>query len=169
MKRSTAVRHLLEMADGCATLEENLAQLDSTVRVVSFWAYGPILLPADPWPSELPFADAAIAIDQPEADVPWYAGPAATGWIEAMEAATGIDHHREPAPTPAELRTRLEREATASLEAMSRTAADYDEHRWGRGKLSTYAEPLWEATAGYLDLRAALQALDDAAEQSPRD
>lgn len=79
--------------------------------------------------------------------------------LEALLEGHGLDHHREPEPTPTERRQRLEREAEASLAAMTRSVKDYDEHRWSRRELRDHAEPLWEATAGYLDVREALRGL----------
>jgi hypothetical protein len=78
--------------------------------------------------------------------------------IAALQAGD-VEGVRPPAPTDDELRGQLEREREISYSAMVRTTKKYDDERWGRGKLRDYAEPLWEATAGYVDLTEALHEL----------
>ena len=199
MKRSTAVRHLWEMAEECTDLNARCAVIDSTLRVTSFWAFGPVIDPPETWPGDREWVDAAIAVTLPEAELPWFGRPREVVWLasllrwdrrpvlatwradqvpvwnhhverplllwdaaglrpaagQALGDGIGLEQHRTPAPTAAALRERLEREIAVSREAMSRAAAGYDEHRWGRVDPRKYAEPLWEATAGYLDLLGA--------------
>src|SRR5450631_4376131 len=45
---------------------------------------------------------------------------------------------------------------------------EYEDRRWGRGKLERIADPLWHAADGYLDLLAASTARDAGAEHRLR-
>jgi hypothetical protein len=78
--------------------------------------------------------------------------------ITALEAGD-CEAAREAAPTPGELREQLERERLTSYLAMAETTKLYDDNRWSRGKLRPFAEPMWEAAAGYVDLTEALERL----------
>ncbi len=60
-----------------------------------------------------------------------------------------------PEPRPDELADRLRAEAAVSLAALRARTQEYDERRWGRGKLESIADPLWRAADGYLDVLAA--------------
>jgi len=62
---------------------------------------------------------------------------------------------RQPAPTPAELATRLEAEQAVSLQALQAATETYDQRRFTPGKLQPVADTLYQATAGYLDVLTA--------------
>jgi hypothetical protein len=62
------------------------------------------------------------------------------------------DSIRPPAPTAAELRTRLADELRVSLLALRARSRDYDDRRWKPGKLEPVADALWQAGDGYLDV-----------------
>lgn len=79
--------------------------------------------------------------------------------LEALQSGRDVEQWRLPAPTADELRARLEEEAAVSYRAMQRAVSSYDQNRWSREKLSRLADPLWDATAGYLDVREALDGL----------
>ena len=66
---------------------------------------------------------------------------------------------RIQAPTRDELVERLQDELAASRLAMRTTTAEYDDTRWGPGKLAPRADAMWAAAAGYLDVLDALDAL----------
>ena len=59
---------------------------------------------------------------------------------------------RRAAPSPEELRKRVEDEFEVSLRALRRVNQDYTDHRWSPGKLTPYSDALWRTTTGYLDL-----------------
>lgn len=59
---------------------------------------------------------------------------------------------RTAAPTPEELRRRVEDELAVSLRALRRANQDYTDRRWSPGKLTPYSDALWRTTTGYLDL-----------------
>ncbi|MCP2249683.1 hypothetical protein LX86_008470 [Lentzea aerocolonigenes] len=59
---------------------------------------------------------------------------------------------REAAPTPEELRRRVDDELAVSLAALRRANQDYTDRRWAPGKLTPYSDALWRTTTGYLDL-----------------
>ena len=59
---------------------------------------------------------------------------------------------RTAAPTPEELRRRVEDELAVSLRALRRANQDYTDRRWSPGKLAPYSDALWRTTSGYLDL-----------------
>jgi hypothetical protein len=59
---------------------------------------------------------------------------------------------RGQAPTEDEFRTRLADELAVSLRALRRRTEEYDDRRWGRGRLEPIADALWQASDGYLDL-----------------
>jgi hypothetical protein len=59
---------------------------------------------------------------------------------------------RIAAPTPEELRKRVEDELAVSLAALRRANQAYTEHRWAPGKLTPHSDALWRTTTGYLDL-----------------
>ncbi|MDX8047809.1 hypothetical protein SK571_00310 [Lentzea sp. BCCO 10_0798] len=59
---------------------------------------------------------------------------------------------RQAAPSPEELRKRVEDEFDVSLRALRRVNQAYTDHRWSPGKLTPYSDALWRTTTGYLDL-----------------
>jgi hypothetical protein len=59
---------------------------------------------------------------------------------------------REAAPSPEELRKRVEEELEVSLRALRRANQAYTDHRWSAGKLTPHSDVLWRTTSGYLDL-----------------
>ncbi|WP_439660603.1 DUF7711 family protein [Lentzea sp. HUAS TT2] len=59
---------------------------------------------------------------------------------------------RIPAPSPEELRKRIEDELAVSLRALRRENQAYTDQRWNPGKLTPYSDALWRTTTGYLDL-----------------
>ncbi len=59
---------------------------------------------------------------------------------------------REAAPTQAEYAERLRDELRISLAAVTAATAEYDQKRWAPGRLEPYADRLFEATQGYLDV-----------------
>ena len=61
-----------------------------------------------------------------------------------------------PEPGAPELTERLRAEAEISLAALQARTRDYEDRRWGRGRLEALADPLWRAADGYLDVLAAL-------------
>lgn len=80
-------------------------------------------------------------------------------------AANGIDEEamvavsdgtaelvRQAAPTPEELRRRVDDELAVSLAALRRANQDYTDRRWAPGKLTPHSDALWRTTSGYLDL-----------------
>jgi hypothetical protein len=83
VKRSTAVRRLVEMTDDCAGLNERFEVVDSTVRVTALWAYGRILEAEASWGDE-PFVRTAVVVTMSEAHLPWLARPAKVRWMEQM-------------------------------------------------------------------------------------
>lgn len=78
--------------------------------------------------------------------------------IEALESGDTEDL-RGPGPSPEALREQLEHERQAAYAAMVASTRSYDDHRWTRGPLRPYAEPMWEAAAGYVDITEALERL----------
>jgi hypothetical protein len=63
---------------------------------------------------------------------------------------------RTDAPSEAELAARLQDELALSRKALAAATAEYDQRRWGPGKLEPYADALWRASDGYLDVLAAV-------------
>jgi hypothetical protein len=59
---------------------------------------------------------------------------------------------RMAAPTPDELRTRLQDELTVSLQALRACTQEYEDRRWRPGRLEPSADALWRASDGYLDV-----------------
>jgi hypothetical protein len=66
---------------------------------------------------------------------------------------------RPEAPTPEELRERLDRDLAASLAALTRTTRAYDEERWSPGSPKKRGDALCDAALGYVDLRRARDSL----------
>jgi hypothetical protein len=64
---------------------------------------------------------------------------------------------RLPDPTPDEMRARLDAELAASLRALKTATADYEQRRFSPGKLTPFADALWRAGAGYLDVLSAIR------------
>jgi hypothetical protein len=63
---------------------------------------------------------------------------------------------RLAAPDENVLRARLEDEMTVSLRALRACTRTYEERRWSPGKLEPFADALWRASDGYLDILDAL-------------
>ena len=63
---------------------------------------------------------------------------------------------RPPAPTPEELRVRLQDELAISLKVLKDRTASYDDQRWRPGKITPAADALWQSSHGYLDVLDAL-------------
>ena len=66
---------------------------------------------------------------------------------------------RLPAPTPEELRARLDDELTVSLGALRTRTRAYEDRRWAPGRLEPTADALWQGSNGYLDVLDAVRAL----------
>jgi hypothetical protein len=73
--------------------------------------------------------------------------------LEALREGRG-ESVRTAAPTDAELAARLSDELAVSLKALTAATAEYDERRWSPGKLEPFADALWRASDGYLDVLA---------------
>jgi hypothetical protein len=84
VKRSTAVRHLVEMTADCEALNERLDVVDSTMRVTQLWAYGDILDPRATWGDDRTFTRAAVVVTVPESETAWLAPPAGLEWAGSM-------------------------------------------------------------------------------------
>jgi len=61
---------------------------------------------------------------------------------------------RSAAPSPAEMKVRLDEELAVSLAALRAASAAYEARRWSPGKLEPVADALWRASDGYLDVLA---------------
>ncbi|MDP9398464.1 MAG: hypothetical protein M3P96_11890 [Actinomycetota bacterium] len=72
------------------------------------------------------------------------------------------EHVRLPAPTPDELRTRLDDELAVSLSGLRTRTRTYEDRRWAPGRLEPVADALWQGSNGYLDVLDALRALPPA-------
>jgi hypothetical protein len=66
------------------------------------------------------------------------------------------DSIRPQAPSPAELRARLDDELAVSLRALRERTEAYADRRWKPGKLEPVADALWRAGDGYLDILGAV-------------
>lgn len=75
--------------------------------------------------------------------------------LAALREGRGADV-REAAPTPADLRDRIEDEIVVSLGALRAATATYADRRWRPGRLEPVADVLWRASTGYFDLLDAL-------------
>jgi hypothetical protein len=82
---------------------------------------------------------------------------------EGRGASVGL-----PEPSAEQLTRRLDVEIAISLAALRARNQEYEDRRWGRGKLERIADPLWHATDGYLDQLAAGTARDAGAEHRLR-
>jgi hypothetical protein len=71
--------------------------------------------------------------------------------LAALHDGRGADV-RIDAPTPADLHSQLQSEFALSLRSLRRQHRTYDDQRWRPGKLDPFADSLWRATDGYLDL-----------------
>ncbi|NUT94898.1 MAG: hypothetical protein HOY78_23035 [Saccharothrix sp.] len=71
--------------------------------------------------------------------------------LTALEEGRG-EQVRLSAPSPDEMRERLDAELATSLRALRGRTRAYEEQRWRPGKLDPIADHLWRATDGYLDL-----------------
>jgi hypothetical protein len=63
---------------------------------------------------------------------------------------------RLAAPDENVLRARMEDEMTVSLHALRACTRTYEQRRWSPGKLEPFADALWRASDGYLDILDAL-------------
>ena len=72
----------------------------------------------------------------------------------ALRAGEGA-RVRAAAPSSAELDARLGEELATSLAAVRRCTQSYTDQRWKPGKLEPFADALWLANVGYLDVLAA--------------
>jgi hypothetical protein len=72
-----------------------------------------------------------------------------------------LDALRGPAPTPEQLRERLEQELFLAQAAVRERSEDYQRRRWAPGKLEPVADALADAVQGWVDLQ-------DALDHSPR-
>lgn len=70
MKWSRAVHHLEQLAEACAAVAAGPPAL-RPLRVTALWAYGEVLGP----PRDLEVVEVALAVDLPEAEVPWRSEP----------------------------------------------------------------------------------------------
>ncbi len=75
--------------------------------------------------------------------------------LDALRSGTA-EQLRPPAPEPEERARRLREDLAVSLQALQRSTQEYDDHRWRPGRLEPWADRLWQAADGYLDLLAAL-------------
>jgi hypothetical protein len=66
---------------------------------------------------------------------------------EGRGAAVG-----QPAPSPEAFAARMIEELAVSRAALTARTADYDAKRWGRTRLEKIADPLFDASLGYLDV-----------------
>jgi hypothetical protein len=97
-------------------------------------------------------------------------------WIERpvllWDSATGVaekalaglregqgESLRPPAPTPDELRARLEDELAICLRSLRGQTRLYDDERWRPGKMEPVADALYRASDGYLDIMDAMHSL----------
>ena len=64
---------------------------------------------------------------------------------------------RLAAPDENVLRARMEDEMTVSLHALGACTRTYEQRRWSPGKLEPFADALWRASDGYLDILDALR------------
>jgi hypothetical protein len=83
-------------------------------------------------------------------------GDAALDALSALGAGTA-EPLRLPEPTPAQMASRLQDELSASLRALASTTAAYEQRRFSPGKTQPVADRLWRASAGYLDILAAVR------------
>lgn len=80
--------------------------------------------------------------------------------VRALQAGVGMEAHRLDAPSRDQLERRLADEVDTSLRHLRTATEAYDDRRWGRGPHQRYADDLWAAAHGYLDLLAARARLD---------
>lgn len=71
--------------------------------------------------------------------------------LRALSEGRGEDV-RLDAPSPEELRARVQADLAVSLDALRARTKEYEERRWSPGKLTAVSDALWEASNGYLDL-----------------
>jgi hypothetical protein len=64
---------------------------------------------------------------------------------------------RLPEPAPAEMASRLQAELVVSRRALESGTSAYEDRRFAPGKLEPIADALWRASAGYLDVLAAIR------------
>ena len=67
-----------------------------------------------------------------------------------------VEEFRAPAPDPAERWTRLRDELAVSRASLRDRTTAYDEKRWSPGRLEPFADALYRAADGYLDVLSAL-------------
>ncbi|MFC0436495.1 hypothetical protein [Kutzneria buriramensis] len=78
------------------------------------------------------------------------------GTLAALREGRGAEV-RADAPAAEELRAQIEAELAVSLRALRQQHRAYDDKRWRPGKLEPYADSLWRAADGYLDLLDAVR------------
>ncbi len=72
MKRSTAVDHIVRIAEDCAGMRGSMLEVP---ELVSVWAFGKVLDVDARWTDADHFVSCAIAVDLPELRLPWLAPP----------------------------------------------------------------------------------------------
>ncbi|SDZ30397.1 hypothetical protein SAMN05421504_11279 [Amycolatopsis xylanica] len=192
MKRSTAIRHLRDLAEAAGSPAAGFA-----LPVTELWAAGTLVgAPRD----DVDHATVAVVVDLPVADVPWLTRPnGADHWANLTRVAkvpvrvlwrsahapvwnheidrpvlfwdreTGLaddilralsdgrgEDVRLDAPSPEELRARIQADLEVSLNALRARTKAYEDRRWAPGKLTAVSDALWEASHGYFDLLDAL-------------
>ena len=102
---------------------------------------------------------------------PRCSGTAPTAWsrrrsprLRPAAATPSASPRRSPPSCAAGCRTSW-RSATGALRACTQT---YERRRWAPGALEPHADALWRASAGYLEVRDALAALDRLTAGAPR-
>ena len=87
-------------------------------------------------------------------------------WDESGDGAlAALSTHRAgsaeplclPEPASAQMASGLQDELSASLRALASTTAAYEQRRFSPGKTQPVARRLWRASAGYLDVLAAVR------------
>ncbi|MGW5051744.1 DUF7711 family protein [Actinokineospora sp. NPDC004072] len=188
MKWSRAVHHLTDLAESCARLADSpVVALRVTELWVAGDLLGPVAdvdtvtvalvvdLPSVPWLTTPPGAQhwaAASRMARGPFTAYWRTTPVWNHRIHRpaliwdgetrTDALTAIAEGRGEdirLPAPDDLAARVAAEAATSLAALREASASYAESRWRPGKLEPRADALWEAGAGYLDLRAAAEDL----------
>ncbi len=71
--------------------------------------------------------------------------------LDALRDGQGADLG-DPAPQPDEFSARMAAELAVSTSALTARSADYEAKRWSRTPLERVADPLFDASLGYLDV-----------------
>lgn len=74
--------------------------------------------------------------------------------LSALRAGTA-DELRLPEPSPEEMASRLEAELAVSFRTLGSATSLFEERRFRPGRLEPFADALWRASAGYLDVLGA--------------